>query len=119
MENMFSMEPQELHKISADELFLKAKKLAEYISNAYSESWANRALKESEFPSQEMCEKCTGCGSFKKENGEESECFQDKIEGYCYHRFVDYENFGIEIESVMEDVWDLSSIDEIEKQATE
>jgi len=66
-----------------------------------------------EFPNESICDKCEGCGMFKDENDEERECQQDKEEGECYHRYVDLEQFGQEVENTLDDLFELITVDQI------
>ena len=109
-DNMLEKELDELPKITQSEFNLKAMKILTNIANSYSQSWHSRQLKEDEFPHESICDKCTGCGTFI--NGElESECFQDKMEGWCYHRYQDAEEFGIEVETELENIYKLIGVE--------
>lgn len=112
MEDLFKIEPQEPYKMSQKEFIEKAKSVLEKICNNYSQAWQSRILKNGEYPEESVCDKCTGCGVFL-ENGEERDCFQDKEQGDCFHRFCDYEQVGMDIETHLGDMFDLLSVDEI------
>lgn len=75
----------------------------------------SRVLKDNEFPDESICDKCTGCGNFM-DNGEEKECFQNREQGDCFHRFCDYEQVGMDLEDHLDDICDLLSVDEIINQ---
>lgn len=47
------------------------------------------------------------------ENGEEKDCVQDREQGDCFHRFCDYEQVGMDLETHLGDITDLLSVDEI------
>lgn len=99
--------------MSKDEFVEKTKKLLNYISNQYSKGWQSRRLKDEEYPEESVCDKCTGCGTFKL-NEEDAECVADREEGECYVRYFDAEEFGLEIEATMDDVYELLFIDNVE-----
>lgn len=106
-------EIQEPINMSKDEFVEKTKKLLNYISNQYSKGWHSRRLKDKEYPEESVCDKCTGCGTFKL-NEEDAECVADREEGECYVRYFDAEEFGLEIEATMDDVYELLFIDNVE-----
>ena len=106
-------EPQEQINISKDEFVEKTKKLLNYISDLYSKGWKSKRLTEEEYPEESVCDKCTGCGTFKF-NGGDDECVLDREEGECYVRYFDAEEFGLEIEATMDDVYGLLFIDNVE-----
>jgi len=106
-------EIQEPINMTKDEFVAKTKKLLNYISEQYSKGWQSRALKEEEYPEESICDKCKGCGTFKL-NGEDAECVIDHEQGECYVRYFDAEEFGLEIEASMDDVWELLHIDNVE-----
>jgi hypothetical protein len=85
------------------------KKVLTNISNAYTSSWHSRLLKDEEFPDESICDKCKGCGEFKDINGAVLECKQHYSEddSYCYHRYMDAEEFGLEVESEIENIENL------------
>ena len=87
MEEFFNIEPREPYKMTQSDFIEKTQKLLLNIESAYSRAWKSRALKDEEFPDELVCDKCTGCGTFK-ENGEERDCVQDSEMGWCY-RFAD------------------------------
>lgn len=70
--------------------------------SAYGDAWSNKRLLDSEYPDEKICAECKGCGSFKKENDEDGECFQDKSDGECYHRYFDAQQFGEEVANYLE-----------------
>lgn len=100
----------ELPKIKQSEFNESAIKVIESIAKSYNQSWHTRPLKDEEFPDESICDKCTGCGSFI--NGEfQSDCFQDREQGWCYHRYQDVEEFGLEVASEIESIWGLLGIE--------
>lgn len=101
--------------MDSNEYFAKTKKLLQKIENAYSKAWQNRVLKEYEFPEESICDKCDGCGLFKKEDGEQYECFIDHEEGECFTREFNAEEFGIEAECEMDEVFSLLCVDELQQ----
>lgn len=112
IDDLFKIEPQELYKMSQKEFFEKTKVLLNKICNNYSQGWQSRVLIDGEHPEESVCDKCTGCGIFM-DNGEEKECIQDREQGDCFHRFCDYEQVGMDLETHLEDMFDLLSVDEI------
>jgi len=72
------------------------------IWDEYGKAWSNRRLTDNEYPPEEICAICTGCGNFNREDGEIGECNQDKMEGECYHRVFDAEQFGQEVAAFLE-----------------
>jgi hypothetical protein len=106
-------EPQEPINMPKDEFVEKTKKLLNYISDQYFKGWKSKRLTEEEYPEESICDKCTGCGTFKF-NGEDGECVADREEGECYVRYFDAEEFGLEIEATMDDVYELLFIDNVE-----
>lgn len=112
MEDLFNIEPTEPIRMSQEGFFIKTKALLEKIGNNYSQAWQDRALKDNEYPEESICDKCKGHGTFK-ENGEERDCYRDNEHGECYHRFCDYEQFGMNLESQLENLHELLSVDEL------
>lgn len=112
LEDLFKIEPQEPYKMSQKEFVEKTKAVLVKIYNAYSKGWQNRRLRDGEHPEESVCDKCTGCGIFL-ENGEERDCVQDMEQGDCFHRFCDYEQVVMDLETHLEDIADLLSVDEI------
>lgn len=106
-------EIQEPINMPKDEFVEKTKKLLNYISDQYSKGWQSRRLKDEEYPEESICDKCTGFGTFKL-NEEDAECVADREEGECYVRYFDAEEFGLEIEATMDDVYELLFIDNVE-----
>lgn len=112
IDDLFKIERQEPYKMSQKEFVEKTKAVLNKICNNYSQGWQSRLLRDYEQPEESVCDKCTGCGLFN-DNGEEKECVQDHEQGQCYHRFCDYEEVGIELETHLSDMFDLLSVDEI------
>ena len=107
MDNLFDFSTiEEPPKIKQSEFNELAKKVLKNICNSYHQSWHSRPLKDEEFPEESVCNKCTGCGTFK-ENGKEKDCVQDREQGWCYHRYIDAEEFGIEVETELENIYHL------------
>ena len=103
-------EPIKLPKIKQSEFNALATKVLEGIATSYSQSWHSRPLKDEEFPDESICDKCTGCGTFKVD-GEDKDCVQDKEQGWCYHRYQDAEEFGMEVEAQLENIYGLIGIE--------
>lgn len=117
MTEIFDTEEQELYIMSQQEFFEKTKKLLSKLAQNYSSAWQQRALKDEEFPEESVCDKCTGCGVFVADD-EQKECVQDKEQGWCYHRFCDYEQVGLEFETELGDIFDLLSVDNLHNPST-
>jgi hypothetical protein len=100
----------ELPKIKQSEFNALATKILENIAQSYYRSWHTRLLKDDEFPDENICDKCSGFGTFI--NGElRSDCFQDKEQGWCYHRYQDAEEFVTEVEVELENIYRLIGVD--------
>ena len=112
IEDLFKIEPQYTYKMNQKDFVEKTKEVLEKIYNAYSQGWQSRVLIDGEHPEESICDKCTGCGIFI-ENEKEKECVQDYELGDCFHRFCDYEQVGMDLETYTEDILDLLSVDEI------
>jgi hypothetical protein len=115
MEDLFKTEPQEPIKMDQKEFIEKTKAVLSKIANSYSQGWQSRVLKYGEHPEESVCDKCTGCGIFL-ENGEEKECVKDGEQGDCFHRFCDYEQVGMDLETHLVDMFELLAVDEIINQ---
>jgi len=111
MEDLFNTQVQP-YIMSQKEYFEKTKAVLDKIVDSYSKGWKIRFLRDGEHPEESVCDECTGCGLFFY-NGEEKECFRDTEQGDCFHRFCDYEQVGMDLESCMEDIFGLSAVDEI------
>jgi len=70
------------------------------IWDEYGKSFQTRRLTDAEYPNEDICANCTGCGTFKID-GEDKYCVQDKQEGECFYRYIDYEQFGREVEVIL------------------
>lgn len=112
LENLFKIESQESYKMTQKDFFEKTKTILNKICNSYSQGWKSRVLKDGEYPNESICDKCVGNGIFI-ENGEEKECFIDRECGDCFHRFCDYEQVGMDLETHLPDMFDLLSVDVI------
>jgi len=106
-------EVQEPINMAKDEFVAKTKKLLAYIEKSYGKGWKSRALKDEEFPEESICDKCTGCGTFKL-NSEDAECVIDHEDGQCVTRYFDVEEFGWEVETCLDDIYELLYIDNVE-----
>ena len=110
IDELFKAEPQKT--MIQMEFVEKTKSVLNKICNSYSQAGQSRILRDGEYPEESVCDKCTGCGLFMY-NGEERECVQDRSQGHCFYRFCDYEQVGQSIETNLEDMFDLLSVDEI------
>ena len=99
--------------MAKDEFVTKTKKLLAYIESSCGKGWKSRALKEEEYPEESICDKCKGCGTFKL-NNEYSECTIDHEQGECYVRYFDAEEFGLEVETCLDDIYELLFVDNVE-----
>ena len=112
MDDLFLIEEPAPTFMNKDEYFKRSQQLFDIIAMQYSKSWGSRRLLDTKQPDESICEKCKGCGIFKVD-GEEKECVQDKENGECFHRFFDSEEFGVEVESQLEELHNLLGIDGI------
>jgi hypothetical protein len=78
-ENLFKIEPQITISMNQVEFVEKTRLVLTKIAEIYVQGWQNRRLQDNEIPSDDVCNKCTGCGVFK-ENGEERDCVQQDEE---------------------------------------
>lgn len=103
----------ELPKIKQSEFNALATKVLESIATSYNQSWHSRRLEDEEFPDESVCDKCKGCGEFKAVNGDVLECRQHYSEddAYCYHRYQDAEEFGMEVETQLENIYGLIGVE--------
>jgi hypothetical protein len=109
----FKEEIQEPINMVKDEFVAKTKKLLAYIESSYGKGWKSRSLKDEEFPEESICDKCTGCGTFKL-NNEDAECMMDYEDGQCVTRYFDSEEFGLEVETCLDDIYELLYVDNVE-----
>lgn len=100
----------ELPKVKQSEFNKCATKVLENIAKIYTQSWHTRPLKDEEFPDESICDKCTGCGTFTV-NDEVKDCIQDIEQGLCYHRYQDAEEFCLEVETELENIYGLIGIE--------
>jgi len=105
----------------------KDKILEAYITEPYAnsgESWDISSSKGWEvvltmgylqdgYPEESICDKCTGCGTFKL-NNEDAECVIDYEDGQCVTRYFDAEEFGLEVETCLDDIYELLYVDNVE-----
>jgi hypothetical protein len=115
MDDLFDLnltEP-EPNIVPQEEFFDKTKKLISDVHNAYIRAYYSRVVSDDIRPEESICEACTGCGIIKDESGGPLECYQNREEGDCYVRVFDAEQFGIECEDLMGQVWELMSVDKI------
>ena len=106
-------EIQEPINMAKDEFVAKTKKLLAYIESSYGNGWQSRALKEEEYPEESICDECKGCGTFKL-NSEDAECVRDYEDGQCVTRYFDAEEFGLEVETCLDDIYELLFVDNVE-----
>ena len=78
-----------------------AREIFDRIISEYWHSRYLRRLEQNEYPAEEVCGNCKGCGTFKNEDGEMKDCYQDKVEGECFKELFDLEQFGIEVETLL------------------
>ena len=111
-EDLFKIESTEPNRMSQKEFFEKTKEILSNLCGSYSKEWHVRALIDGEHPEESVCDKCTGIGCFIY-NGVEKECFQNREQGDCYHRYLDTEQVITDLEANLSDMFELLSIDEI------
>lgn len=108
MDKLFDIDDIDVPKIKQSDFNTLAVKIFNNIASSYSESFVSKQLKDGEFPDENVCDKCTGCGTFIL-GDENKECFQDKEGGACYYRLQDFNGFALEVEAQMEDIWKIIS----------
>lgn len=113
MNDFFLIEEPAPVLMSKDDFVKKTKAVLNKIMNEYHQAWMSRRLRESEYPHEDICCECKGCGTFKDEHGQEKECVQDKVEGDCFTRFFDSEQFSESIEPSFEQIHELLSVDAV------
>lgn len=111
MEKIFIIEEPAPVFMDKNEFVDKTKKLLNKIVSSYSQSWTSRRIKDGEYPEESVCDKCTGCGTLMAEDGKTMECFMDREQGECFIRYLDYENFSVDVESVLPELFELLSVD--------
>ena len=111
-ESMFNELQGEPIKMGQKEFLEKTKALLNKVLNSYCQGWQSRSLMDDEYPEESVCDKCTGTGTFMNE-GEEKECIIDGEAGYCYHKFCDYEQVGMDLVAYIDDMLDLIGVDEL------
>lgn len=74
--------------------------LEKSIWDEYGKHFSNRRLQDDEYPSEDVCDKCTGCGTTNV-NGETMDCVKDRQEGDCFYKSFDYYGFGREVEALL------------------
>lgn len=74
---------KEMPVISFHEYYDQTQYFLSNLQKAYSKGFYKRPLKDEDFPSEEVCAKCTGCGTFEfGQVGREEQCFKgNPIEG--------------------------------------
>lgn len=105
-------EPREISKMNQIEFNNRTKKLLNNICDIYLHGWKSILLKDIEYPDENTCDKCNGCGLFMY-NNEQKECFQDRELGDCFHRVCDYEQIVKDFENHLDEVYELISVEEI------
>jgi hypothetical protein len=102
--------------MSSSKYLSKTKELLGKIEKEYSIAWQDRPLKDNEMPNEIICDRCDGCGVFLEngQEGEERDCFQDREQGECYHRYCDYEQVGLEIESLIGCIHELLRVEKLD-----
>jgi hypothetical protein len=111
-EDMFNCKPSEPIRMDKADFVEKTKSLLESLHEIYFKGWVRRVLTTDEYPGENVCENCKGCGVFI-ENGEEKDCYIDYEMGDCYHRFCDYEQVGMDLELKLDNIIDLLEVNEV------
>lgn len=111
MDNIvFNDTAEPVNIMDAQEFFEKAQFLLRKLSDAHCFAHRTQKLDDEQYPSQEVCDQCTGCGVFTL-NGEDKECYVNDIEGVCFYRYTDYEEVGIEVENKLQEIYELLAVD--------
>ena len=113
MNDIFLIEEPAPVFMKQDEFVSKTKTLLNKIADDYSKSWTSRTVRDAEYPEESTCDKCTGCGTLTAENGQTMDCVQDNEQGQCFIRFMDYEQFSIDVEAKLSDLYELLSVDSV------
>jgi hypothetical protein len=105
MEDLFNLEHDEIQPLFIDkeEYFEITQQLFNTFSMTYAKSHHRQLLNDSDYPSEEICNSCKGCGVFKL-NDEYTECYQNYEYGECYYIFFDSEEFHYEIQNEIEEI---------------
>ena len=111
MDDFFLIEEPTLVFMKQDEFVSKTKTLLNKIADDYSKSWTSRTVRDAEYPEESICDKCTGCGTLTAGNGQTMDCVQDN--GDCFIRFMDYEQFSIDVEGKLSDLYELLAVDAV------
>lgn len=115
--DVFDQAGSPLHIMDDTEFFEKTQKLMHRISEAQHKSFFKRMVKESELPDESICNACKGCGNIISESGKTLDCHVDNEEGECYTSDYDAENFSDEMEALMDDVYELMSVDKLDNKS--
>jgi hypothetical protein len=111
---LFSLDiqPDEDVEMDKDEYLTKSTQIFSIVDTEYSKAWVKVRLNDGEYPDESICDKCEGCGSIIV-NGEEVECIANREEGECYRIVFDSEQFGNSMAQIVDDIWDLLSINKL------
>jgi hypothetical protein len=109
----FTDEPMIPIVMPKDEFVVKTRKLLSHIDTLYGRGWQTRALTESEYPVQSVCDLCTGCGTFTLD-GVLADCVVDYEDGQCVTRYFESEEFGLGIEECLDDLYELLMVDKVD-----
>lgn len=99
-------------EMDKDEYLDKVNQIFSIIDSTYSKAWTRVRLKDDEYPNEDICEKCTGCGSTIV-NGETVECIANREEGECHYVLFDSDEFGISVGELMSDIWELLPVNKL------
>ena len=110
-DKLFEIEPTEIIKMDKDKFFKKTQELLNKISFTYATNWKSRTLLDSEYPNEDVCEKCNGCGTFLNNDKEKVDCVADYEQGDCYARYFDAEEFADDFDGLIVDVDELNGVD--------
>jgi len=110
---LVGIEDNEPIRMEQAEYFEKSKKIFEKIQSDYFSSFSWVRMKDEEYPNEDICDKCTGCGLFHNSNGNENECSRDKEEGECFTQIWDFSDMDENIGIMIEDIMELLYVDEI------
>ena len=118
MEDIFKLDDFDssinINRMDKDEYLKKTQLLMGHISYRYGASFKKKYLTDKDYPSQDKCDNCTGCGIFKNnETGEDMECHVNYDSGDCSYMSFDSEAFINDMEDVMSDLRELLSVNEI------
>lgn len=106
-------EEEEVCRMDPAEYFKKSQAVFEKLSSDFFGSFSWVHMKDGDYPSEDICDKCTGCGLFHDSNGDEKECVIDREEGECFTQVWDFTEMCENAGNYMEDLMELLMVQEL------